>query len=144
MIYAFGDADKSKVNLGNAADLPYSNDTLIDNIKKVNKKTEYTTLASGNDNITVNRSTLSQYNELQVICIADDYGSHAIGAQTVPIDRFLTLFNNQSTQAMIYIGNGVFFSNVKVTYANNTFTFIKDNAVIQDHSVTPTYYIYAK
>lgn len=144
MIYAFGDADKSKVNLGNAADLPYSDETLIDNIKKVNKKTEYTTLASGNDNITVNRSTLSQYNELQVICIADDYGSHAIGTQTVPIDRFLTLFNNQSTQAVLYIGNGVFFSNVKVTYANDKFTFHNDNTVVLDHSVTPTYYIRVK
>lgn len=143
MIHAFND-DKSKVNLGNAADLPYSGETLIDNIKKVNKKTEYTTLASGNDNITVNRSTLLQYNELQVICIANDYGLHSIGAQTVPIDRFLEIFNNQSAQAMIYIGNGVFFSNVKVTYANNTFTFIKDNAVVQDHSVTPTYYINAR
>lgn len=143
MIHAFND-DKSKVNLGNAADLPYSGETLIDNIKKVNKKTEYTTLASGNDNITVSRSTLLQYNELQVICIANDYGLHSIGAQTVPIDRFLEIFNNQSAQAMIYIGNGVFFSNVKVTYANNTFTFIKDNAVVQDHSVTPIYYINAR
>lgn len=143
MIHAFND-DKSKVNLGNESDLPYSNETLIDNIKKVNKKTDYTTLASGNDNITVNRSTLLQYNELQVICIADDYGLHSIGAQTVPIDRFLEIFNKQSAQAMIYIGNGVFFSDVKVTYANNTFTFIKDNAVVQDHSVTPTYYINAR
>ena len=143
MIHAFND-DKSKVNLGNAADLPYSGETLIDNIKKVNKKTEYTTLASGNDNIKVTRSTLLQYNELQVICIADDYGLHSIGAQTVPIDRFLEIFNNQSAQAMIYIGNAVFFSDVKVTYANNTFTFIKDNAVVQDHSVTPTYYINAR
>lgn len=143
MIHAFND-DKSKVNLGNAADLPYSGETLIDNIKKVNKKTEYTTLAIGNDNITVNRSTLLQYNELQVICIADDYGFHSIGTQTVPIDRFLEIFNNQSAQAMIYIGNGAFFSNVKVTYANNIFTFIKDNAVVQDHSVTPTYYINAR
>lgn len=144
MIYAFGDADKSKVNLGNAADLPYSGETLIDNIKKVNKKTEYTTLTSGKDNITVSRSTLLQYNELQVICIANDYGFHSIGAQTVPIDRFLEIFNNQSAQAMIYIGNAAFFSNVKVTYANNTFTFIKDNAVVQDHSVTPIYYINAR
>lgn len=143
MIHAFND-DKSKVNLGNESDLPYSNETLIDNIKKVNKKTDYTTLASGNDNITVNRSTLLQYNELQVICIADDYGLHSIGAQTVPIDRFLEIFNKQSAQAMIYIGNAVFFSDVKVTYANNTFTFIKDNAVVQDHSVTPTYYINAR
>lgn len=144
MIYAFGDADKSKVNLGNAADLPYEDDTLIDNVKKINAKTEYTTLASGSNNITVARSTLSQYKELQILCIVNDFGTFAIGSQTVPIDRFLEIFNNQSAQAMIYIGNGVFFSNVKVTYANNTFTFIKDNAVIQDHSVTPTYYICAK
>lgn len=143
MIHAFND-DKSKVNLGNIENLPYNNETLINNIKKVNKKTEYTTLASGNNNITVSRSTLLQYNELQVICIADDYGFHSIGTQTVPIDRFLEIFNNQSAQAMIYIGNGAFFSNVKVTYANNTFTFIKDNAVVQDHSVTPIYYINAR
>ena len=31
MIHAFND-DKSKVNLGNAADLPYSDETLINNI----------------------------------------------------------------------------------------------------------------
>lgn len=143
MIHAFND-DKSKVNLGNAADLPYSDETLINNIKKINAKTEYTTLTSGSNNIKVARSTLSQYKELQILCIVNDFGLFAIGSQTVPIDRFLEIFNNQSAQAMIYIGNGVFFSNVKVTYANNTFTFIKDNAVIQDHSVTPTYYINAR
>ena len=144
MIYAFGDADKSKVNLGDAEDLPYSDDTLINNIKKVKAKTEYTTLASGNDNITVNRSTLSQYNELQVICIVNDFGNYAIGSLEVPIDRFLALFNNQSANATFYIGNGAFVSNVRVTYSNNIFTFHNDNTVVLDHSVTPTYYIRVK
>lgn len=143
MIHAFDD-DKSKVNLGNIENLPYSNETLINNIKKINEKTEYTTLASGNDNITVNRSTLSQYNELQFLCIVNDFGNYAIGSLEVPIDRFLALFNNQSANATLYIGNGAFFSNVRVTYSNNIFTFHKDNAVVQDHSVTPTYYINAR
>ena len=143
MIHAFDD-DKSKVNLGNIENLPYSNETLINNIKKVKEKTEYTTLESGSNNITVARSILSEYKELQILCMVNDFGTYAIGTQTVPIDRFLEIFNVQNAQAMIYIGNGVFFSNVKVTYANNTFTFIKDNAVIQDHAVTPTYYIRAR
>lgn len=143
MIHAFDD-DKSKVNLGNIENLPYSNETLINNIKKVNEKTEYTTLASGKNNITVDRSTLSQYNELQFICIVNDFGNYAIGSLEVPIDRFLALFNNQSANATLYIGNGAFFSNVRVTYSNNIFTFHDDNTVVQDHSVTPTYYIKAK
>lgn len=144
MIYAFGDADKSKVNLGNAADLPYSDETLIDNIKKVKAKTEYTTLVSGSNNFTVTRSTLLQYSDLQITCIANDYGNYAIASQAVSISRFLALFNTQSTEVTFYIGNGVFRSNLRVTYSNNTFTFHNDMAETLDHIVNPTYYICAK
>lgn len=143
MIHAFND-DKSKVNLGNESDLPYSNDTLINNIKKVKEKTEYTTLVSGSDNFTVTRSTLLQYSDLQIICIANDYGSYAIASQTVSISRFLPLFNTQNKEVIFYIGNGVFRSNLRVTYSDNTFTFHKDMAETLDHVVTPTFHINAR
>lgn len=143
MIHAFDD-DKSKVNLGNIENLPYSNETLINNIKKVKEKTEYTTLVSGSDNFTVARSTLLQYSDLQITCIANDYGNYAIASQTVSISRFLTLFNTQNTEVIFYIGNGVFRSNLRVTYSNNTFTFHNDMAETLDHVVNPTYHISAR
>jgi len=152
MIYAFGDADKSKVNLGNAADLPYNNDTLIDNIKKVNKKTEYTTLASGklqhDDKLNVTSATISQYSELTVFYYVETLTNknYYAGSVSFPVDLLMNQLLNVSGKSITLLeGDHYIFSlSIFLESTNNAISFAAPNCTFWGDTVIPTFRICAK
>ena len=146
MIHAFDD-DKSKVNLGNIENLPYSNETLINNIKKVKEKTEYIDLGSGGDDITIPYTTLEQYNEFSLTTFASN-GSYDYEMVTLsmPMSKFLLYLrvSRQNTLTLTMGYDDGLKTRVIVSNVDNNIIFSKSTTTLYGHAVVPSYHICAR
>lgn len=147
MIYAFGDTDKSKVNLGNAADLPYTDDTLINNVKKINAKTEYTDLGSGSDDITIAYTTLEQYNEFSLTAFASNgYYDYEMVTLSMPMSKFLLhlRYSGQNTLTLTMGYDDGLKTRIIVSNVDDNITFTRSTSTLYGNNVLPSYHICAR
>lgn len=145
MIHAF--EDKTKVNLGNAAELPYSNDTLIENIKKINAKAAYTDLGSGSNDITVPYATLEQYNEFSLTAFASNgYYDYEMVTLSMPMNKFLLhlRYSGQNTLTLTMGYEDGLKTRIIVSNVEGNLTFSRSTSTLYGNNVVPSYFICAR